>query len=186
VAPAVGPGFRPGGPGSKIGGMSDRPSQLWRDMPVEKRVVAAAAFWRDTDSPEIAVQHAEAIGLLARRLNFRVRSLQALPIERRARHLAQMNEMTDAIATRALIAYHFEAQRPLMAAFLDALGIAHEDGLITAEDVTAPPVDTLATAVETVRASFPSDDVELYLRTLATLDGDTWTHLQSLLASPKS
>jgi hypothetical protein len=166
--------------------MSDRPSQLWRDMPVEKRVAAAAAFWRDTESPEIAVQHAEAIGLLARRLNFRVRSLQALPIEKRARHLAQLGDVTDAIATRALIAYHFEAQRPLMAAFLDALGIAHEDGLITAEDVQAPPADRLAAAVQAVRTSFPSDDVELYLRTLATLDGDTWTHLQSLLASPKS
>jgi hypothetical protein len=166
--------------------MSDRPSQLWRDMPLDKRVTAAAAFWRDTESPEIAVQHAEAIGLLARRLNFRVRSLQALPIEKRARHLAQLGDMTDAIATRALIAYHFEAQRPLMAAFLDALGIAHEDGLITAEDVQAPAPDQLAAAVQTVRAAFPADDVELYLRTLATLDGDTWTHLESLLASPKS
>jgi hypothetical protein len=166
--------------------MSDRPSQLWRDMPVEKRVAAAAAFWRDTESPEIAVQHAEAIGLLARRLNFRVRSLQALPVERRARHLAQLADTTDAIATRALIAYHFEAQRHLMAAFLDALGIAHEDGLITAEDVSAPPADTLAAAAQAVRASFPSDDVELYLRTLATLDGDTWTHLEGVLASSKS
>jgi hypothetical protein len=166
--------------------MSDRPSQLWRDMPVEKRVAAAAAFWRDTESPEIAVQHAEAIGLLARRLNFRVRSLQTLPVERRARHLAQLADTTDAIATRALIAYHFEAQRPLMAAFLDALGIAHEDGLITAEDVSAPPADTLAAAAQAVRASFPSDDVELHLRTLATLDGDTWAHLEGVLASSKS
>lgn len=165
--------------------MSDRPSQLWRDMPVEKRVAAAAAFWRDTESPEIAVQHAEAIGLLARRLNFRVRSLQALSVERRARHLAQLTDTTDAIATRALIAYHFEAQRPLMAAFLDALGIAHEDGLITAEDVSAPAADTLAAAVQAVRSAFPSDDVDLYLRTLATLDGDTWTNLEGLLTSSR-
>lgn len=154
-------------------------------MPVEKRVTAATAFWRDTESPEIAVQHAETIGLLARRLNFRVRSLQALSVERRARHLAQMGDVTDPIATRALIAYHFAAQRPLMAAFLDALGIAHDDGLITAEDLAPPAPDALATAVQAVRASFPSDDVELYLRTLATLDGDTWTHLESLLTSPR-
>jgi hypothetical protein len=154
-------------------------------MPADKRVTAAAAFWRDTDSPEIAAQHAEAVGMLARRLNFRVRSLQALPIERRARHLAQVSDVSDSVATRALIAYHFEAQRPLMAAFLDALGIAHENGLITAEDVSAPAPDILTTAVQTVRASFPSDDVELYLRTLATLDGDTWTHLDGLLTSPR-
>jgi hypothetical protein len=163
--------------------MPDRPSHLWREMPADKRVTAAAAFWRDTDSPEIAAQHAEAVGMLARRLNFRVRSLQALPIERRARHLAQVGDVSDAVATRALIAYHFEAQRPLMAAFLDALGIAHENGLITAEDVSTPPPDLLAAAVQTIRASFPSDEVELYLRTLATLDGDTWTHLEGLLTN---
>jgi len=154
-------------------------------MPADKRVTAAAAFWRDTDSPEIAAQHAEAVGMLARRLNFRVRSLQALPVERRARHLAQVSDVSDAVATRALIAYHFEAQRPLMAAFLDALGIAHESGLITAEDVSAPAPGILATAVQTIRAAFPSDDVELYLKTLATLDGDTWTHLDGMLASAR-
>lgn len=155
-------------------------------MPADKRVPAAAAFWRDTESPEIAAQHAEAVGMLARRLNFRVRSLQALPIDRRARHLAQVSDVSDAVATRALIAYHFEAQRPLMAAFLDALGIAHENGLITAENVSAPTADMLAAAVQTIRTSFPSDDVDLYLRTLATLDGDTWTHLDGLLSSARS
>lgn len=163
--------------------MSDRPSHLWRDMPVDKRVVAAAAFWRDTDSPDIVAQHAEATGSLARRLNFRVRSVQALPIERRARHLAQLTDVSDAVATRALIAYHFEAQRPLMGAFLDALEIAHDNGLITSEDLDPPPADKLVSAVQAIRSTFPSDDVELYLRTLATLDGETWTHLDSLLAS---
>jgi hypothetical protein len=168
-------------PGSKIDVMSDRPSQIWRDMPVEKRVAAAVAFWRDTESPEIAVQHAEAVGLLARRLNFRVRSLQTLPVERRAKHLAQMGDLPDSIATRALIAYHFDLQRPLMAAFLDALGIAHEDGLITGEELGQPSVDALASAVQAIRPLYPSDDVDVYLRTLATLDGDTWTHLESVL-----
>lgn len=155
-------------------------------MPADKRVAAATAFWRDTESPEIAAQHAEAAGLLARRLNFRIRSLLALPVERRARFLAQVHDVSDAVATRALIAYHFESQRPLMAAFLDALGIAHENGLITTEDVAAPEASTLAAAVQAIRGSFPSDDVGLYLRTLATLDGDTWTHLESLLASPNA
>ena len=42
--------------------MPDRPSHLWRDMPLEKRIAAAGAFWRDRESPDIAVQHAEAVG----------------------------------------------------------------------------------------------------------------------------
>lgn len=151
-------------------------------MPLDKRVQAADAFWRDVDSPDIAAQHAEAIGALARRLNFRVRSLQSLPIEKRAKHLAQMGDVSDTIATRALIAYHFTTQRPLMAAFLDALGIAHEDGLITVEDVTPPAADTMATAVQSVRSAFPAEDVDLYLRTLTTLDGQTWGELEGLIS----
>ena len=96
-----------------------------------------------------------------------------------------MTDVSDAIATRALIAYHFAAQRPLMAAFLDALGIAHEDGLITAEQVDAPDRAKLAAAAEKVQATFPADDLELYLRTLLILDGDTWKALDTLLPLAK-
>src|SRR5689334_5852214 len=64
--------------------MSDRPSQLWKGMPPEKRVEAAEAFWRDTESQDIQAQHVEALVALAKRLNFRMRTLQALPVERRA------------------------------------------------------------------------------------------------------
>jgi hypothetical protein len=150
-------------------------------MPVEKRVQAAVAFWRDKEAPEIQAQHIEALVALARRLNFRTKSLQALSIERRAKLLAQQGDVSDPIATRALIAYHFAAQRPLMSAFLDGLGIAHDNGLITEEQVAPPPVDAIRPVVETLKDAFDPADVELYLRTLTALDGETWTHLSELL-----
>src|SRR5574339_209124 len=118
--------------------MPDRPSRLWKTLPPATRLAAADAFWRDEQAEDIQAQHVEALVLLARRLNFRAKSVQALSTERRAKHLAAIGEVSDAIATRALIAYHFQHQRPLMAAFLDALGIAHDNGLITEEHVTAP------------------------------------------------
>jgi hypothetical protein len=160
----------------------DRPSQLWKDMPVEKRVLAAEAFWLDTESPEIGVQQMEAVATLAQRLKFRTRSVQALPVDRRAKHLARLNDVGDTIATRALIAYHFSHQRPLMGAFLDALGIPHENGLITAEDVEPPDEARLAAAVAAVKASHDPTDVDLYLRTLAVLDGGTWINLPAVLS----
>jgi len=159
----------------------DRPSKLWKEMPLEKRVLAAEAFWRDDDSPDIQVQQMEAVIALARRLNFRTRSIQALPIDRRARQLAQMGDVSESVATRALIAYHFTNQRPLMASFLDALGIAHDNGLITEEGVQAPASDKLAAAVTAVRASFDASDVSLYLRTLAALDSETWANMDGVL-----
>ena len=159
----------------------DRPAQVWKDMPIEKRVLAAEAFWLDRDSPEVDVQQMEAEATLARRLNFRARSVHALPIERRARHLAQIGDVGDTVATRALIAYHFSHQRPLMGAFLDALGIPHDNGLITAEDVSPPDEARLSAAVAVVKSSFDPADVDLYLRTLAALDGGTWANLAAVL-----
>jgi hypothetical protein len=151
-------------------------------MPAATRVLAAEAFWRDKESPEIAAQHVEAAANLANRLKFRAKSVQTMSLERKAKYLAQLSDISDAIATRALIAYHFANQRPLMGAFLDALGIAHEDGLITAEDLKAPDAAAVATAAASVKATFPAEDVEMYLRTLAALDGDTWAHIETVFA----
>jgi len=163
--------------------MPDRPSRLWKDMPTEKRVQAADAFWRDTESQDIQAQHAEALAVLARRLNFRMRTLQTLPVERRAKHMAQLTDLSEAVATRALIAYHFATKRLLMGAFLDALGIAHDEGLINQEDVAAPSAERLALAVATVKETFDPADVDLYLRTLAAIDGETWVHLADVLTA---
>ena len=102
-------------------------------MPLEKRVIAADAFWREDDAPDIEVQRMEAVVAIARRLKFRPKSVMTQTVERRARQLAQIADVSDAVATRALIAYHFTAERPLMAAFLDAMGIPHDNGLIADE-----------------------------------------------------
>jgi hypothetical protein len=161
--------------------MPVRPSRLWKDMPPEKRLIAADAFWRE-EQADIQMQHVDAIVSIARRLNFRPKSVQALPIERRAKHLAQMSDVSDAVATRALISYHFTAKRDLMGAFLDALGIAHDNGLIGEESVPPPARERLKAAIVSLRSGFPQEDVDLYLRTLAVLDGDTWAELDAALA----
>jgi hypothetical protein len=161
--------------------MPDRPLSVWKDMPLEKRVRAAEAFWRDTESPDIEVQQMEATLSLARRLNFRAKSIQSLPVARKARHLAQSPDVSDAIATRALVAYHFTDQRPLMSAFLDGLGVSHDNGLITAEEVPPPDRARLAAAVSQVQETFDREDVRLYLRTLGALDSATWAHVDEVL-----
>jgi hypothetical protein len=158
--------------------MGQSPSHLWRELPPATRVAAAEAFWRDQEAFE---QQAEAIVQLARKLNFRTKSLQSLPVERRARFLAQLNDVSDALAGRALIAYHFRGERQMMGAFLDALGIEHEEGLIAAEEVQPPARDVLNGAVEAIRGAFPADHVDLYLRTLVALDPETWKELDAMM-----
>jgi hypothetical protein len=165
--------------------MPVRPSRLWKDLSVEARLPLAEAFWQESDDTDVQMQHMEATAALARRLNFRVKSIMALPLERRAKYLAQMGDVSETVATRALIAYHLAAKRPLMGAFLDALGIAHEDGVITVEEVPKPDKAQLEKGVEAIRAAFPAGDVDLYLRTLEIIDGDTWGEIHAFLpASP--
>lgn len=154
-----------------------RPSVLWKKMPIDKRVLAAEAFWQDEHGLE---QHVEAVVVIARKLKFRPKSVQQQPLERRAKQLAHMADVSETIATRALIAYHLTSERPMMGAFLDALGIAHENGLITAEDMPAPAAATIAAAATTLAGAFPQDAVALYLNTLLTQDPDTWAALDGL------
>ena len=146
-------------------------------MSPEKRLVAANAFWADEHGHE---QQVEVIVTLARKMNFRPKSMSALSLERRAKLLAGM-DVSDAVASRALIAYHLMAERPMMGAFLDALNIEHDNGLITAEEVPAPDKAKLEEGVRTLKTQFPEDAVRLYLHTLVLLDGDTWSDLGGLL-----
>ena len=146
-------------------------------MPIERRLAAADAFWQDENGVE---QQVEAIVAIAQKLKFRPKSVQTQPLDRKSKQLAHMNDVSETIATRALIAYHLAAERPMMGAFLDALGIAHEDGLISAEDTPPPDRTNVTSACKTLAEKFPADRVALYLNTLLTQDPDTWGTLEGL------
>ena len=91
--------------------------------------------------------------------------------------------MTDAIAARALVNYHLERQRPMMGAFLDLLGIAHENGLISEENVPKPDADKVqGRRPRSSPTKFPADDVSLYLSTLVSQDPETWEPLVDIAA----
>ena len=97
--------------------------------------------------------------------------------ERRAKYLATLPTMTDTIAARALVNYHLERQRPMMAAFLDLLGIPHEDGLINDEQVAKPDEAKVKAAAQELATKFPAEDLSLYFATLVSQDPETWASL---------
>jgi hypothetical protein len=151
-----------------------RPSKLWRRLPLDRRVDAADLFWNDEHSAD---QQMEAVASIATHMKFRPRSILALTPEKRARYLAQLPSVSDAIAARALVNYHLERQRPMMGAFLDLLGIAHENGLISEENVPKPDAAKVRQAAKDLAAQYPADDVSLYLATLVSQDPETWDAL---------
>ncbi len=145
-------------------------------MTLAQRQRAARAFWSDDDAADDQLQAALVI---AQQKKFRPKTIVALDVERKTRHLASLLSLPDQLAARALILYHLAEQRPMMGAFLDALGIKHENGLIEDEAVKPEP-RKLGSAVATLAATYPADDVRLYLSTLLCQDPETWGGLAEL------
>ena len=154
-------------------------------MPVDRRTDAAGLFWADDHSAD---QQLEAVASIASHMKFRARSVVSLPLDKKARYLAGLPTISDTVAARALVSYHLERQRPMMAAFLDLLAIPHDNGLISDETVKKPDADALARAAGELATKYPADDVSLYLGTLISQDPETWGALaeakESLVPGP--
>jgi hypothetical protein len=157
---------------------SFRPSRLWRRMPIENRTDAADLFWNDEQSAD---QQLEAVAAIATHMKFRAKSVLGLPPERRAKYLATLPNLSDAIAARALVNYHLERQRPMMGAFLDLLGIAHENGLINDDNPAKPDAAKVRTAAKELTTKFRPEDVMLYFSTLVSQDPETWDALVDIV-----
>jgi hypothetical protein len=143
------------------------PARLWKRMTNEQRLRAARALWAE---PEAASDQAQAAGLIATQLKFRAKTVAGLDKEKKARYLTTVPNPPEELAARLLVLYHLAEQRPMMSAFLDAAGIAHDNGLIQ-EDAAAP---------DTIAKTYPPQDVALYLNTLLWQDPSAWGVLQGL------
>ena len=146
------------------------PSRVWKRLTLDQRQRVARAFWADPDAVEDQVQAAL---LIAQQKKFRPKTVIGLDLDRKSRHLATLGSVTDAVVARALVVYHLAEQRPMMGVFLEALGIAHEDGVIKEESVK-PDAAKIGPAVAQIGEQFPADDVRLYLQTLLCQDPETW------------
>jgi hypothetical protein len=155
------------------------PSRLWKQMTAEQRQRAARAFWGDEDARADQLQ---AVMLIAQQKKFRPKTVNGLDLDRKTRHLATMPSLPDALAARALVVYHLAEHRAMMGAFLDALGIAHENGLIQEESVK-PDAAKIGGAVDAISRQFPAEDVRLYLDTLLCQDPETWAALADITAA---
>jgi hypothetical protein len=162
-----------------LSGMTETPftpARLWKLMTPHQRQRAAHAFWSDEEAADDQMQ---AVLLISQQKKFRPKTVIGLDLDRKTRHLASLASLPDALAGRTLVLYHLTEQRPMMSAFLDALGIAHENGLIKEDDVKPDPA-RLAPAAAEIAKAFDADDVSLYLNTLLCQDPETWGGLRDV------
>jgi hypothetical protein len=145
-------------------------------MTGEQRLRASRAFWADEQASDDQMQ---AIMLIAQQKKFRPKFILGLDDERRAKHLAGMLSLPEALAARCLVVYHLTEQREMMGTFLDALGLKHENGLIE-DDEAKPDPEKIGPAADAIAGKYPADDVSLYLTTLLCQDPETWGELSKL------
>jgi hypothetical protein len=156
---------------------------LWKSVPQAKRQECAQSFYEDKSLKEF---QGAADTYVARLKNFRPQFVKKLPQEKRASYLAHL-PLSAELASQLLVSYHFAKQRPLMKAFLDALAVPNDNGLIAEDHTPERPDDAkLAEAVSALRARFPAEDVDLYLNVLQTQGDEIWGGLAKHSALPAS
>ncbi len=152
-------------------------TRLWKHLPQEERLAAATAFFAETP-PELT---GTAIGALARARNLRPQAARALAPDAQARVLATVLDPGEPLAQGLLVSLHLEGRRPLLRAFLDALSLPHEDGVLKEEgDAAAPVTPEQARAGVGALASFPAGQVRTYLNTLWLQDPERWGALEAV------
>jgi hypothetical protein len=149
-------------------------TRLWKKLTKEERLEAATHFWKEP--PQAFYASALAALVNARRL--RPQAARALPADQQARILASILDPGEPLSAYLLVALHLGSRRALLRTFLDAAGLPHDDGVLKAEaDDVAVADTTVESAVKTLAAAHPKDQVGVYLNTLWLQDPDRWAAL---------
>ena len=161
------------------------PLRLWSALDPETRLLAARSLYAHDWGQSPTKREADLT--IAATMRFRDAMVRQLPVDKRAAYLAKIGTPSENLASSLLLALHLEQRRPILGAFLDALGVPHRDGLIAEDhELKAPDAKTLEAAVKKIGASFDAAEVDLYLATLLALDPDTWGGLTELVGAPKA
>ena len=151
---------------------------IWSGMTDDVAATILGDIKRET--PDL---YREALATAAGSLRMRPQVLRQQPATRQAatirRALTQVNQQD--LGAHLLIAWLTKSQKPMLAQFLDDLGIAHEEGTVKEAIGPEPDPERLAAAVARLRAAFPPEHVRLYLSSFAAITAGEWQHLPSVI-----
>jgi hypothetical protein len=155
--------------------LSTTATRIWKHLPPPERLTAATAFFGEVPAELAGV----ALGALAKARHMRPQAARRLPKEAQARILATVLDPGEPLAQGLLVALHLADRRPILTAFLDALSLPHEDGVLKEESEGAPVTPDQARAALRALAAFPRDQVVTYLNTLWLQDPVRWAALEA-------
>ena len=150
--------------------------RLWKSLGPDERLAAATHFWQEPPAEAVGA----ALGVLVKARHMRPQAARSLAPEAQARILATVFEPGETVSAALLVSLHIGGRRPLLAAFLDALGLPHEDGLLQEETEAQPLREKDAQKAASTLAGFPRPQVATYFNTLWLQDPERWRVLETL------
>ncbi len=166
-----------------------RPFEIFRNMAPEQ----ALHFCRGL-SDGAPASYAQALTLAGAAMRARPVFLKKQPFERRAEAIrrALARVASNELAEEFLAVYFLECRNALLVEWLDGLGIAHEEGVLSDDTVSAPDDDTLRKAVDAFRSGSDGDgepdpsetgDRHLLLHAFAAQSSVSWPVLDEMLST---
>jgi hypothetical protein len=154
------------------------PYAVWEMMDDDDKKAAAIAFWNGADRDSRSALEVA----LAADLKFRQQSVRQLSAERVAGRLVRLAEnLPETVLFQYLFHLHMEQRRPLMVAFLDSVGLPHENGVLDLpEDFEGPDTDKVEKSGRHLAAAKGREGL-VYLATLMVADADLWAGLEPVL-----
>jgi len=126
---------------------------------------------------------AQALAAAAAAMRARPVYIARQPIEKQAaairRALARVS--ASPVAEELLAVYFLECRKELLVEWLDALGIAHDEGSLTEDEPAQPSKKKLHDAAKGFRATDDDPDRELLLAAFAAQSAIDWPELDALL-----
>jgi hypothetical protein len=118
-------------------------------------------------------------------LKFRPKFLMKQPMAKRMKSIKQAVSRANAnhLAEELVAVYFLKCQLPLLTEWLDLMGLEHEDGILTQEEVPCPEAAEVEAKVKEYRAASDDEDRELLLQVFSGQSAIEWPALDALLAA---
>ena len=151
--------------------------RLWKRLEREEKIAAAGRFFAE---PPQEV-YGSALGAIIKARHLRPQVARSMSPEEQGRALASVLDPGEPVAAALLVALHLGARREMLAVFLDAIGLPHEDGILKDEADAATLDDArMRKGLEALKARFSAHEIRTYLNTLWLQDPDRWNGLRDL------
>ena len=148
--------------------------RLWKALTPEERTAAISSSLSDDENGWVKTTTR---GAVAGALKFRPQTVATWPRQKLIAEAARLPLDDVQLLSAYLVDLHLGGRRPMMAAFLDSVGVPHENGRIDTE--ASGPIEVspekLTVAADALARQFPPDEVAIYFLTLLLQDAETWS-----------